>query len=281
MPDFGSFRAFGDKLVQGQTPTQLGLIGSFTNIDPDAQAFFDRVSTNGGTLSATEQLAINTLVFDMKTAGIWTAQKFIYPMVGGSSAACAVNLKSASFTGTFNGGWTFSSSGVTPNGVTGYFDTTFVPSANFSTASSAHLSYYLGTFAEAARWQIGCRGANDQDLFISAKYNSAQSWIPINSGTGIYTDTNAIRGFIQGNRTDAVTRKTFKNGVLFNTASVNSTFLPNTSSIYLGAINLSGIFGADNARCQFATVGEGLTDTQSADFYTAVQAFQTTLGRQV
>ena len=32
MPDFGSFRGFGDKLVQGQTPTQLGLIGSFTNI---------------------------------------------------------------------------------------------------------------------------------------------------------------------------------------------------------------------------------------------------------
>jgi hypothetical protein len=28
MPDFGSFRGFGEKLVQGQTPTQLGLIGS-------------------------------------------------------------------------------------------------------------------------------------------------------------------------------------------------------------------------------------------------------------
>ena len=28
MPDFGSFRGFGEKLVQGQTPTQLGKIGS-------------------------------------------------------------------------------------------------------------------------------------------------------------------------------------------------------------------------------------------------------------
>lgn len=28
MPDFGSFRGFGEKLAQGQTPTQLGLIGS-------------------------------------------------------------------------------------------------------------------------------------------------------------------------------------------------------------------------------------------------------------
>jgi hypothetical protein len=33
MPDFGSFRGFGEKLVQGQTPTQLGLIGS-QNVEP-------------------------------------------------------------------------------------------------------------------------------------------------------------------------------------------------------------------------------------------------------
>jgi hypothetical protein len=33
MPDFGSFRAFGDKLVEGQTPTQLGLLGS-ENVEP-------------------------------------------------------------------------------------------------------------------------------------------------------------------------------------------------------------------------------------------------------
>jgi hypothetical protein len=34
MPDFGSFRGFGEKLTQGQTPTQLGTIGSnsFGNI---------------------------------------------------------------------------------------------------------------------------------------------------------------------------------------------------------------------------------------------------------
>ena len=33
MPDFGSFRGFGEKLVQGQTPTELGLIGS-VNVNP-------------------------------------------------------------------------------------------------------------------------------------------------------------------------------------------------------------------------------------------------------
>ena len=49
--------------------------------------------------------------------------KAIYPMVGASAAACAQNLKSSSFTGTFTSGWTFASSGVTPNGTSAYFNT--------------------------------------------------------------------------------------------------------------------------------------------------------------
>jgi len=75
--------------------------GFGTPIDPDAAAFFARVTAAGGTLSATEQTAVNTLVVQMKADGIWTAMKAIYPMVGASAAACAQNLKSSSFTGTF------------------------------------------------------------------------------------------------------------------------------------------------------------------------------------
>jgi hypothetical protein len=69
--------------------------------DSDAQAFFDRVTTAGGSLSTTEQDAVNTLVVQMKADGIWTKMKAVYPMVGASAAACAQNLKSSSFTGSF------------------------------------------------------------------------------------------------------------------------------------------------------------------------------------
>jgi hypothetical protein len=31
----------------------------------------------------------------------------------------------------------------------------------------------------------------------------------------------------------------------------------------------------------FASIGDGLTDAEAANFYTAVQAYQTTLGRAV
>jgi phosphodiesterase/alkaline phosphatase D-like protein len=41
--------------------------------DPDAQAFFDRVTDAGGSLSTTEQDAVNTLVVQMKDDGIWSS----------------------------------------------------------------------------------------------------------------------------------------------------------------------------------------------------------------
>ena len=39
--------------------------------------------------------------------------------------------------------------------------------------------------------------------------------------------------------------------------------------------------GYTTKQCAFASIGSGLTDTEAANFYTAVQAFQTTLGRNV
>jgi len=149
MPDFGIMRGFndklfGDKLVAGQLPTQLGVIGSqqALDFDADAQAFFDRVTAAGGTLSATEKAAVNTLVVQMKLDGTWTPMKAIYPMVGASAAACAQNLKSSSFTGTFSSGWTFASTGVKSNGSSAFMETGF-NAANNLTTTNAHFTIYV------------------------------------------------------------------------------------------------------------------------------------------
>jgi hypothetical protein len=46
---------------------------------------------------------------------------------------------------------------------------------------------------------------------------------------------------------------------------------------------LSQTSGGDptTANLSFASIGQGLSDTESSNLYTSVQAFQTTLGRQV
>ena len=70
--NFGLFKSFGDRLFEGETPTNLGLIGSAIALDSDVLAFFNRVTAAGGTLSGTEQIAIANLVADLKGIGAWT-----------------------------------------------------------------------------------------------------------------------------------------------------------------------------------------------------------------
>jgi hypothetical protein len=201
--NFGLFKSFGDRLFEGETPTNLGLIGSTSLVDEDAQAFYNRVSAAGGTLTETEQSAINTLVVQMKTNNIWTAMKAVYPMVGSSAAACAQNLKSASFTGTFTSGWTFASTGAIPNGTSAYMDTNFIPTSNAIAYNDNHISLYSRTNISGATYDIGSAGniisTQLYTLFLrrtgdNAAYDSGA--FPTNRAA--FTNTNS-QGFYLGN----------------------------------------------------------------------------------
>ncbi|NBW36144.1 MAG: hypothetical protein EBR30_14210 [Cytophagia bacterium] len=242
--------------------------------DPDALAFFARVTAAGGSLTTTEKAAVNTLVVDLKGYGIWTPMKAIYPMVGASAAACAQNLKSSSFTGTFTSGWTFASTGVTPNGTSAYMNTSLSPSANLG-LNNVHLSYYSRTNIISAQMEMGAyAGANLCYLIFNY---SGLGFSALNCPDAPRTTpANPTTGFLIGSRIVSTEEKYYTNNVS-QTRIANSVAL-NTNAIYVGAGN-SGLYSTK--QCAFASIGDGLTDTQASDFYTAVQAFQTTLSRQV
>jgi|688.fasta_scaffold297757_2 hypothetical protein len=263
-----------------------GIIASqIASFDADAAAFFNRVTTAGGSLSTTEKQAVNQLVLDLKANSIWTPMKAIYPMVGASAAACKQNLKSSSFTGTFTSGWTFASTGVTGNGSSTYMDTTLIPSVSIASLDSTHLSYYANTNVGIQKFQIGVRGGVvSSDLFIGARWDSTQNFNAVNNDTNpvFNSETNNVNGFLAVSRINSTTFKYYKGGSVAQTNTKSSSSLPNTYPIWIGALNLSGsILFPDTSQCAFASIGDGLTDTQASNFYTAVQAFQTTLGRQV
>jgi hypothetical protein len=253
------------------------------SFDPDAQAFFDRVTTAGGTLSLTEKNATNQLVLDMKSAGIWTPMKAIYPMVGASAAACAQNLKSSSFTGSFTSGWTFASTGATPNGTSAYMNTTLIPSVSIGSKDSTHLSYYVNQNVKIGAIQMGVRGVNNTDLFLSARFDGANSYNAVNIiSSNTKPETNNVNGFLAVSRITSSEFKYYKNNSVFQTSTIASSSLGTTQPIWLGGLNLIGtILLPDTTQCAFASIGDGLTDTQESNLYTAVQAFQTSLSRQV
>jgi hypothetical protein len=245
--------------------------------DADALAFFARVIAAGGTLSGTEMTATNQLVLDMKSAGIWTSMKAVYPMVGASAAACAQNLISSSFTGTFYGGWTFASTGATSNGTNAYMSTSLIPDTQFATANDGNFGYYSRTDLVNAKPVMGANTINR--WFIDFPFN-ANTFLPsINDGNIQPITTGYDKGFRQVSRNPTtLSQIQYRKNTTAYTFTQSSTNKP-TNEVRLGMCEPTYYSSNEIA---FAYVGNGqLTTTNQSDYYTAVQSFQTTLSRQV
>jgi hypothetical protein len=264
-----------------------GLIASsILQVDADWLAYYNRVIAAGGSLTTTEQAATLQLVLDLKANSLWTPMKAIYPMVGGgnadpakAAAACKQNLKSSSFTGTFTSGWTFASTGVTPNGVSAYMDTGFNSTTQLISLSSFHFSVYLRTNIGAVQIDIGAEtGTFGTFLFPSL---NGQTYARLGNTYADLTSITDTRAFFQVIRLSSTNTKYFVNNVKKEDSAVNLTAYP-TQNILLGALGSNGNVALYSTRQNaFASIGDGLTDTQASNFYTAVQAFQTTLSRNV
>ena len=264
-----------------------GLIASsILQVDADWLAYYNRVIAAGGSLTTTEQSATLQLVLDLKANSLWTPMKAIYPMVGASAAACAQNLKSSSFTGTFTSGWTFASTGVTPNGTSAYFDTNYSPSVN-STITDNHYMLYLPSVSTPSDYtsDLGAVTADYNSRFqINYFQNPALDTTNFDVRKRTTVSNSLIgSGFILYSRSASNLAKVYFNNsiVATDTSSTLSYSFPNIT-VYLGALHLGlTAVSYSNRRNAFASMGDSLTDTQASNFYTAVQAFQTTLARQV
>jgi len=249
-------------------------------------AFFARVDAATSTndfLTTTEKTAINNLIISLKANGIWSKIKAAYPMVGGGTgttaqrqAACSQNLKSSSFTGTFSTNWTFASTGVTP--ISTFMDTGLNVSSNLS-QNSTHLSYYSRTNISGAQVEMGVTGANSTYLLYSY-LGTAYSAINESTQAPRTTAASPTTGFLIGSRTSSSEERYFTNNVA-QTRTANSTGLANLN-VFLGCYNNGGSAAERSTKeCAFASIGDGLTDTEASNFYTAVNSFQVSLSRQV
>ena len=257
--------------------------------DADAQAFI----TAAGITDVTQQSAINTLVTDLKGYGIWSKMKAIWPFVGGTSSSHKWNLKDprdldAAFRLVFNGGATHSSTGYLPNGTNGYADTFLTPSTNL-TNNNYSLSYYSRTQAtNLDAVDLGCtiNTNGTPNTGITLYFNSV-SYKAFNAGSypndAVLFNNNDTQGLLIGSRTANNSAKMFMDGVQIG-STLTTTYsgtLP-TTSLFLGSNKYMGnAVEFTNRQCAFASIGDGLTDTEAANLYTAVQAYQTTLSRNV
>lgn len=243
--------------------------------DADALSFI----TAAGITDNTQKSAINTLVSDLKLYGIWTKMKAIYPMVGGTASSHSYNLKNtAQYQITWSGGLTHSSTGVLPNGTNGFGDTNYNLATVVSTLTpqNNHISFYSRTDNSSGYDIYGAAAANQ--LGIICKYTNGKAYYIVDSTYSPNVANANGNGFYVGTANSSSTTKLFKNSSSIVTGSTSQTSFAGT----VGNIKLfTGDFTYGSKECAFATIGEGLSDTEASNFYTAVQAFQTTLSRQV
>jgi hypothetical protein len=81
---------YSNNFNQVRVGVRNGVVTQVVNaVDADATAFI----AAAGITNLTQAAAISTLVDDLKTYGLWTKMKALYPFVGGSAASHKFNLK--------------------------------------------------------------------------------------------------------------------------------------------------------------------------------------------
>jgi hypothetical protein len=243
-------------------------------VDPDAQAFI----TAAAITDPTQQTAINTLVVDLKGYSIWSKMKALYPFVGGTSTTHKYNLKDprdldAAYRLVFNGGWTHSSTGAKPNGTNGYADTKLNLLSNLLTTSGS-----FGTYTRTNISQSGYEIAGSSNTYaVITRWVDNLSYYMYGHGFQTVSNTDS-RGFFATNRLGSTNTEGYKNGVRVLNVAVATSSLPN-SNFVLSSIN--GTTQFSSKELAFAYISDGLTPTEASNLYTAVQAFQTALSRNV
>jgi hypothetical protein len=274
-----SFASVGTGLTGAELVTYKNLVNTLqTNLgrfDLDALSFINSTQT----LNITQQNAINTLVLDLKGFSLWDKMKAIYPFVGGTANTHKFNLKDprdldVAYRLTFSGTWTHNISGSQPTDSRA--DSYIVPPTDLE-RDSVHLSIYSQTSAVTS----GADWAAQMNTFYFGPLVAASLYATINNGelnTG-GTPYSSARGLLIATRVNSNTVNFYYNTNLLRTSTVNSAAGSSTQTLLLGGF-VDGRYNS-NKMWSFGTVGSGLSTIDITNLYTAVQRFQTTLGRQV
>jgi hypothetical protein len=252
------------------------------SLDPDASAFLSAAGITDPTISS----AINTLVVDLKAQSLWTKMIAIYPFVGGTATTHKYNLKNpadtdAAFRLVFSGGITHSSTGIVGNGTNGYYDTFINASTTLSQNNvSAHV--YIRNNVAEEKVDIGYlrTGGGVLGLQINTRSSTDKIAYRTNNSGLVEIANSDSRGFIGTSRLTSTTQVISKNTT--QTSATQSSGTPSSYKIFGLCFNINNAAGFFSTREQaYSSLGTGLTDAELDTYYTTVQAFQTTLGRQV
>jgi len=261
----------------------LAVTPATSGYDADAQAYFNAIVANSGTISTASKGYVNTFILAAKSHGYFTKLVCFNMLVGDQLAAAQVQYNGNASTSSvatnhnFVGGDYTEAGGLVGNGSTKYLDTGYNPTA--LTNTNAGMWSYL---VAGGQYIMG----NLQGSFVGAFEVEGSASANIGghiTDTVAYSFSNYTKGMV-GVTTDGAsssTVKVYSNGsdVTAGTGLADASFTSN--NIYVFALNLQGTgpFGYNSCTQRFYAVSTGLTSTQASNFYSDVLAFETSLSR--
>jgi|688.fasta_scaffold332659_3 hypothetical protein len=256
--------------------------------DADALSYINAVPIT----NVTQKNAVNSLVLDLKTYGLWSKVKAFYPAFLTTASENKWNLKDprdldVAYRLTFFGGFTHSSDGMLGNGTTAYAYT-HVPDSAFSFNNMTAGWYNMNNLANLAtsRFAIGSAYTKMQFRYFDSFSGSIQR---ITGTQNSFTNSSTQKGMYVLTRQNSTQALAYKNGVLQNTATQTgvTTSWSGRIIVLFGDDNGAGtpsaptvnLYGAWQGNCIF--FADGMNGTEVANMTTAINTFNTALGRNV
>lgn len=232
----------------------------------------------GGLTDEAQQQALNNLVISLKNNNVWDHLHALYPMVGGTAQAHALNLKNPADTDeafrlTFYGAPRHSNLGVSWNGADQYATTHYLPQEHLL-LTSTHLGYYT-TVDDTSSIQVEM-GCSDGNTFFSLlTHLNDHAYFENSEGGQVSAPVTTGLGFTLGTRERADQLALYRDGQQLASGAGGSRGFP-PLPVHLGCRSQSCF---SRKTCGLASIGTGLTPAQVQAYAAAVQVFQRALGR--
>lgn len=272
---------FGVWNIIGGFPQGGGFAGCGVSPDPDAETYLASVVAAGGTLDCNISGATMDLFAGLKSAGIWSKIDYFYPILGGTAASTAINAKSPGTNDiTWNGGITFSSTGVQSNGVNGYGDT----GVNLNTygVNDMGLGLYSRTDVNIANtiFDMGARDASYRtqlNIRTSGNMFGTISDDLVGTTYGFPTTDSSCFNLLQ--RQDSADVRGYANGTNLGTETIVVAGRPNRS-VFVMCVNANGSPGTRTTReYNWFQISQTLSGSDVVQLNTLITNFNTALSR--
>jgi len=254
--------------------------------DPDLLAYIGAIQAISGSISMTDISIVYALIADLKNYGLWTKLIDVSIYAGDNLATALVKLKMPAGVSRYLVNTNFveadytRTTGLKGNGSSKYLRSGIIPSTHCS-INDAHFGFYsrtngaclLGIYQNDGQVFDIESATGGNSYFDSYASNQAGGRITIAGLSG--------SGHILWSRTASNALAAYRNGSSAGTnGSTPIGSLP-TTELYYFALNTGSPSNYTSNYLAFNHVGTGLSSGDASTLYTIVQAFQTSMGRQV